>query len=218
MDRRGFFKRMAGSAAALTVVNQESVAKQANEMSKAAHDLEPFRAMLPSMVDRRPYLWYDQFTQSAGSMAPGRCYFFATPLGQLDVISGLAKTSLETNMLGSGGNFPPPMSHVLQRIGFLMHPDMCDEDIAAFSRDAFFEFRLLNKRKAEGRLDWLSMGPKRGQPADQYVKFYQLDEPILIASLMYFSLEISFIRERPVWKRDIRILALLDGISDFAIQ
>ena len=228
-DRCTFFQRLTAAAGLLGIPKTAHAAQQhAVLLGEGLEQQIPVRTTVPphfnellsTMIDRRPHLWYDHIHQPGGTEALGVFHPFVNALGQPDEVTMEPKSLMHTNMW-QGSQFSPPMVFLLRRIGFLIHPDMTDVDALAFSRDAYFEFQLLTKVYLRGRLDWQISGPDRGHPAALHTKFFELDEPLVISSLQYFSLRILFMDHKPTWEplgNGLSVFTMFDGIADFAVQ
>lgn len=219
-DRRRFFQSLTATAGMFTLSPPERAATlQGGELSKQICEEVPLqpdnRVPFPLRVaDRKPCLWFDTFAQKAGDSAPSCEYLFQIPIGQFDQ-HGNPRSRLDTNML-TGGMMPGGFDAIVERIGFLFHPDTCDEDMIAASRWGRYEFHRQEKVVERGALDWAATGAQRGNPLQCEAKFIDIQRTYL-PMYMYFNFSLLF--QRPiVWRGDVRLLVFLDTLTDFPVS
>jgi len=186
------------------------------------------------MVDRTPWRWYDTYTRTLESppIAVGsEVNFFQIAMNQVDPLTGVAKTKLQTNMTQSG-QFTPPYCLVMEQIGFYIQSTDVKADIDAFFSSCWMEFKILGKIFFEGLL-WMYPGafglmgspdpsgtdqnwtngfpaPQAGYRIGKYARY--------IPPLTQFSLSLKFPGTPPTLSEDFVLVAYLDGLTDLPVQ
>jgi hypothetical protein len=211
-DRRHFFQSIAAGASASVLSEQvQAVPRLIPHPVPVQYPL--MQKFTEQMIRRAELLFYDTIFQDAGNKSAYRYPSFQIPLGQIDD-RGKTKSYLDTNMLMSGSF--GPHGAVVNRLGFLFHPDMRDDDIDIFSRFGRYEVQIGQKIFYRGLFDWAAAGAERGNPLPHEAKFID-HEPWLIPGYEHFGFEVFL--ERPhVWKGDLHLLCFLDAWFDWPIQ
>jgi len=112
-------------------------------------------ALLGGIVDRKKWYWYDTLKLAPGATVVTTPYeWFQTPVGKPDPYqtTQVAKTFLETNITGQGGQFSSPYDMVLTNLGYLFAPDNIKYDITQIWKYGYIEFRILEKKFFKGHV------------------------------------------------------------------
>ena len=111
-------------------------------------------SLIGQMVDRRKIYFYDTKKFAPGATVGNGTYqFFQVGLGQGDPDNGnIAKTLVETNMQGQGGQFNPPYDCIIFNLGFFFWWQDRLYDITQVCQFSWFEFKILEKRMWWGQL------------------------------------------------------------------
>ena len=115
-------------------------------------------SIMPNVVDRTPWAYYDTLKFAPGATVVGSYILFAQAVGQPDQYNGnQVKTFVETNML-SGGSFNPPYDLLLQRICVKTNVDADLYDIQNIFKNVYMELFIQQKVFFRGHLDWYPSG------------------------------------------------------------
>lgn len=192
----------------------------------------PREVIMSNMIDRRQWRWWDTFSLS-GKELPSQLAFFQVPMNQMEPWTGQRKTKRETNMW-QGSQLPPPYCLLLERIGF--HVTSSDSsDIDRFTQSCWIEFQLQGKIFYEGFLSRFPEGYGReegkGFPAphagwdfangpDQEPQAgYEVGKGwVYVPPLAQFKLTAFFPNVLPSLAPDFRVVATLDGPTDFPVK
>ena len=191
-------------------------------------------SVVPNIVDRRPWRWWDLVNVPTGTTIPSTLNPFSVQIGQADPITTKQKTKLDTNMT-RGNQFPPPSCLVMRRLQFSFSPNMLITDILALWDACYIEFKIDQKIFWEGHLGEFPAGYgvtgvttqsgvgcfQNGVPAPQFTMDYG-PYAKYIAPNQNFSLQIIFPSTPPTlaangtvgWK----MWCYLDGLGDTSVQ
>jgi len=191
-------------------------------------------AVMPNVVDRGPWQFYDTVIQAANTAVLQQYNMFSVPIGQQNPLNaGAPKTKLLTNMTLSN-QFSPPKCLLLMAIGFYFSSRMLKGDIDNILDNCYMEFKIDDKIYHEGQLWEFPAGAglsglttqsgigafTNGLPSPFYQRGYG-DWAKYIAPLQLFSLNIFFPGTLPTmdpngpgWYMPIT----LDGLSDRSVQ
>lgn len=193
---------------------------------------EDINSIVGGMVDRSPWRWWDTATIPLASPAvavPSQISFFQVAMNQIDPITNVAKTKVDTNMV-QAGQFSPPSCLVMEQFGFYIVPSDNLVDLKSFFAGCWFEFKIINKIFFEGLL-WMAPGAfgfsghgtttdqfiTNGLPAPQYGyrvgKFARYIPP-----LTNFSMRLYFPGTPPTMTAAFKLVCYLDGLSDNPVQ
>lgn len=188
-------------------------------------------AIMQNWIDRGPWFYYDTaVTASPGAQLAQNYNMFSVPIGSQDPLTNATKTKLATNMTRQN-QFPPPRCLVLMQVGFYFSSTMIKSDIDLVLDGCYMEFRIDDKVFHEGQLFMYPSGAglngtstqngesawTNGLPAPQYTRRFQ-DWSKYIAPLQQFSLNIIFPGTPPTLTGSLRLVAILDGLTDRSVQ
>jgi hypothetical protein len=197
-------------------------------------------SIMAGWVDRGPWQYWDTIDNGGGVTpgAPGEPVSstynpFSVPIGQINPLTNLAKTKLETNMV-RGNQFPPPRCLLLIAIGFYFSSRMLKVDIDAILDNCWMEFRIDDKIFHEGQL-WQFPGGvglagvttnsgesvyTNGLPSPVYTRRYN-EWAKYIAPLQQFSMLVTFPGTPPTMSSTgigVYMPIYLDGLTDRSVQ
>jgi hypothetical protein len=191
-------------------------------------------SVVPNMVDRTPWRWWDVVNVPTGTTIPATINPFAVPIGATDPITSTQKTKLQTNMV-RGNQFPPPWCIIMRRLQFSFSPSMVLADILALYDAMYLEFKIDQKIFWEGYLQDFPGGSgltgvatqsgvglfQNGMPAPNFTMDYG-QYAKYIAPTQQFSLQLIFPATPPTlsangtvgWK----MRCIIDGLVDRPVQ
>lgn len=193
-------------------------------------------AVMAGWVDRGPWQYWDRVRGTQGAALQGNYSVFSVPIGQVDPITTLQKTKLDTNMQ-RGNQFPPPRCLVLMQLGFYFSSKTLKADIDNLMDAAYIEFRIDDKIFMEGPLYLFPAGCglagvssqtsesvfTNGIPTPAATRRYG-DYAKYIAPIQQFSLNILIPGTPPTLTATadggvgLDLLCILDGLTDRAVQ
>ncbi len=190
-------------------------------------------SVVPNVVDRRPWRWWDQIIVPVGTSIPSTLNPFSVPIGQQDPFTLTQKTKVNTNMT-RGNQFAPPNCLVMRRLGIEFSPRMALADILALVDVCYLEFKIDSKIFWEGHLLEFPAGYGisgvstqsgtglfcNGLPAMQYTVDYG-SYAKYIAPQQNFTLQIIFPSTPPTMSAPgagLFMTAFLDGLGDTSVQ
>lgn len=195
---------------------------------------EDINSIVGGMVDRSPWRWWDTWNQPLASPAVGvnsQINFFQTGMNQVDPVTGLTKTKLDTNMTQSG-QFSPPYCLVMEQFGFYIETNDTLADVKKVFGGCWFEFKILSKIFFEG-LVWMApgafglTGERNGQSTDSFIVNglaapqygYRVGKYArYIPPLTNFSMRLFFPGTPPTLASAFKLVCYLDGLSDNPVQ
>jgi len=226
---------MAVQAAPTAAIQQAPVSSVYN-YTRTTSNPEDINSIVGGMVDRSPWRWWDTWNQPLASPAVpvgtgGQVYFFQVAQNQVDPLTGLQKTKLDTNMT-QAGQFSPPYCLVMEQFGFYIESNDTLADVKKAFGGCYFEFRILGKIFFEGLL-WMAPGAfgltghQNAQSTDQYIvnglpapqygyrvgKFARYIPP-----LTQFQMKLTFPGTAPTLSSAWKLVCYLDGLSDNPVQ
>ena len=202
-------------------------------------------SVMKGWVDRGKWVYYDTYSQVAGTAVASQIRMFQLQMGATDPNLSVVKTKLQTNMVNSGV-FNPPRALILDQIGFMFVGPYVSgttagaqtilADILAFVNSGYFEFFIDGKVFFEGRLEFHPPGygvtgfstnsneeswglgvvsPHATYSFDVFAKY--------IAPLQNFGLNIYFpmggtLPTPQSAGKGITLVALLKGLTDRSVQ
>lgn len=190
-------------------------------------------SVVPNVVDRRPWRWWDEIQVPVGTAIPSTLNPFSVPIGQQDPLALIQKSKLNTNMT-RGNQFAPPNCLVMRRLQFSFSPSMQLVDILALWDACYIEFKIDSKIFWEGHLGEFPAGFgltgvstqsgtglfQNGIPAPQFTMDYG-PYAKYIAPQQNFTLQIIFPSTPPTMSATgvgLRMWAYLDGVGDTSVQ
>lgn len=191
-------------------------------------------AVMPNVVDRGPWFFYDTVQVAAGATVIGQYNLFSVPIGQQNPwVANTQKSKLQTNMTLSN-QFSPPRCLLLERIGFYFSSRMLKGDLDLIWDNSYMEFKIDDKIFHEGQLYKYSSGAgmsglttqsgigafNNGLPSIMYQTQFG-DWAKYIAPLQNFTLNIFFPGTLPTMDANgigWYMPTFLDGPSDRPVQ
>jgi len=190
-------------------------------------------SVVPNIVDRRPWRYWDQIQVPVGTAIPATLNPFAVPIGAQDPLALIQKSKVNTNMT-RGNQFAPPACLVMRRLQFQFSPRMQLVDILAMWDVCYIEFKIDQKIFWEGHLGEFPSGFgitgvttqsgvglfQSGIPAPQFTMDYG-SYAKYIAPNQNFTLQIIFPSTPPTMSPTgigLFMTAYLDGLGDTSVQ
>jgi len=190
-------------------------------------------SVVPNIVDRRPWRYWDQIQVPVGTAIPSTLNPFSVPIGQQDPLALIQKSKVNTNMT-RGNQFAPPACLVMRRLQFEFSPRMQLVDILALWDACYIEFKIDQKIFWEGHMGEFPAGYgitgvttqsgvglfQSGIPAPQFTMDYG-PYAKYIAPNQNFTLQIIFPSTPPTMSATgigLFVTAFLDGLGDTSVQ
>jgi hypothetical protein len=227
---------MANTAAPTPAIQQAQPGQTSSvyQFNKTTANPQDINTIVGGMVDRSPWRWWDQFVYPLGSPAvpvPSEVDFFQIAMNQVDPVTGVRKTKVNTNMTNSG-QFTPPYCLVMSSFGFYIEQPALLADVNKFFSQCWYQLQILGKIFFEGRL-WMAPGQYgysghgnaastdsfivNGLPAPGYG--YRIGEYArYIPPLTNFSMKLFFPGTPPTLSAAFTLTCFLDGLSDNPVQ
>lgn len=114
-------------------------------------------SIMQGWVDRCPWEYYDTLTLFPGSALLQQYTPFSVAIGQIDPLTNLPKTELQTNMR-RGNQFPPPNCLLLNSISVYFESNWIKADIDLMLQNYLLKFYIDEKYYHNGYLWWFPQG------------------------------------------------------------
>jgi len=192
-------------------------------------------SIVGGMIDRTPWRWWDTFNKplpSPNTATPSQVSFFQVAMNQVDPITGLVKTKLDTNMT-QAGQFSPPYCLVMYQIGFHIESSDIRADIDKFINTCWIEFKILGKVFFEGLPYMFPDGyglmgqpnPTGGAGDQNWTNGFPAPQagwrfnefPRYIPPLTQFTMT-AFFPAAQTFAANFKVVAILDGLTDLPVQ
>lgn len=227
---------MAIQPQATPAIQQAPAASSVYSYTRPTSNPKDINSIIGGMIDRTPWRWWDTFNKplpSPNTAVANQVSWFQVAMNQVDPVTGLVKTKLDTNMT-QAGQFSPPYCLVMYQIGFHIISSDIRADIDKFINSCWIELKILGKVFFEGTPYMFPDGyglmgqpnPTGGAGDQNWTNGFPAPQagwrfnefPRYIPPLTQFTLTAFFPGTPPTFAANFKIVAILDGLTDLPVQ